>query len=301
MLDIVVLGTAGSTPTKHCNVSGNFIKYEGISLLYDCGENTQQNIKKWDLDFFVDYIILSHAHLDHIGGLIPYLSSMNLINRLNPLIILKPSNLNLDSQLQVLGVTSYTIEVRNIVLSSTIKIGSQLQVSFIKSNHSTLTYGLRLCLPEAYTLDSKKLQKEGLFPGKSYALLKAGYPIQHETRVYSPEDYRSIKRSALSVILTSDTRPYTASQIKQKCDLLIHECTYYDDLKKAQENKHSAFKELNHLYKLTHHLALTHFGAEIWARYSSLKNTNSLTWCRDGQLFSWDSYKTLSVLSGRKL
>ncbi|MEM4242658.1 MAG: MBL fold metallo-hydrolase, partial [Candidatus Woesearchaeota archaeon] len=44
-MEITILGTAGSMPTKERNVLSVFLKYKAEGLLFDCGEGTQRQMK----------------------------------------------------------------------------------------------------------------------------------------------------------------------------------------------------------------------------------------------------------------
>ena len=103
-LDVHVLGTASARPTPDRAVSGSLVKGpDGIAVI-DAGEGFQtrygkqrrrlkahslgETLKPRD----VDVLAFTHGHLDHTWGTLPWLQSMDLENRPQPLLILGPTS-----------------------------------------------------------------------------------------------------------------------------------------------------------------------------------------------------------------
>ncbi len=67
---VVLLGTSSAVPTKERNNSAVYFKYLGEAFLFDCGEETQRQITKADLNMYrINHVFISHLHSDHILGL----------------------------------------------------------------------------------------------------------------------------------------------------------------------------------------------------------------------------------------
>ena len=112
-LDVHVLGTASARPTPDRAVSGSLVKGpDGIAVI-DAGEGFQtryarqrrrlkkhaagETLKPRD----VDVLAFTHGHLDHTWGALPWLQSMDLENRQQPLLILGPTSSDaLDAMLE---------------------------------------------------------------------------------------------------------------------------------------------------------------------------------------------------------
>ena len=67
MLDVCLLGTGGMMPLPYRWLTSLLVRYNGSSLLIDCGEGTQIAIKEKGWSFKpIDVICFTHYHGDHI-------------------------------------------------------------------------------------------------------------------------------------------------------------------------------------------------------------------------------------------
>lgn len=74
---VAFLGTGSAVPSKYRNVSGHLLQLNSkTSALIDCGEGTFGQLKSlYGPDKIADGLVnlsavfITHAHLDHIGGL----------------------------------------------------------------------------------------------------------------------------------------------------------------------------------------------------------------------------------------
>ena len=70
---------------------GLMVRYNGSSLLIDCGEGTQIAIKEKGWSFKpIDVICFTHYHGDHISGLPGLLLTMGNADRTEPLTLVGP-------------------------------------------------------------------------------------------------------------------------------------------------------------------------------------------------------------------
>ena len=94
MLDICLLGTGGMMPLPYRHLTSLMMRYNGSSILIDCGEGTQIAIAKrgWSPKP-IDIICFTHYHADHISGIIGLLLAMGNADRVEPVTLIGPKGL----------------------------------------------------------------------------------------------------------------------------------------------------------------------------------------------------------------
>ena len=94
MLDLCLLGTGGMMPLPYRWLTSLMLRYNGSSLLIDCGEGTQIAIREKGWSFRpLDIICITHFHGDHISGLPGILLAMSNSDRTEPLTMIGPKGL----------------------------------------------------------------------------------------------------------------------------------------------------------------------------------------------------------------
>ena len=94
MLDICLLGCGGMMPLPYRWLTALMMRYNGSSLLIDCGEGTQIAVKEKGWSFKpIDTICFTHYHGDHISGLPGLLLTMGNADRTEPLTLIGPKGL----------------------------------------------------------------------------------------------------------------------------------------------------------------------------------------------------------------
>lgn len=95
-MKLTVLGSGSSIPHPKRSSSGYWVESENGSLLLDCGPSVPLRMAQEGLDWVnLDAIWISHFHLDHCGGLAPFLAGVKHAKpakaRAKPLTIFGPS------------------------------------------------------------------------------------------------------------------------------------------------------------------------------------------------------------------
>ena len=90
MIDVCLLGTGGMMPLPYRYLTAMMARYNGKSILIDCGEGTQIAMKQkgWSPKP-IDVICFTHFHADHISGLPGMLLTMGNAERTEPLLIIR--------------------------------------------------------------------------------------------------------------------------------------------------------------------------------------------------------------------
>lgn len=97
-MKFIVLGSGTTIPHSARSSSGYWLETENGSLLLDCGASAVHRMAQEKCDWAtLDAIWISHFHLDHIGGLAPFLFGTKyapeMQNRTKPLNIFGPKGL----------------------------------------------------------------------------------------------------------------------------------------------------------------------------------------------------------------
>ena len=94
MLDICLLGTGGTVPLPNRWLTSLLVRWNGNTLLVDCGEGTQIAIHQYGYSCkTIDTILLTHFHTDHTAGLPGLLLTMAKSERTEPVTIYGPKGL----------------------------------------------------------------------------------------------------------------------------------------------------------------------------------------------------------------
>lgn len=91
---LTIMGTASAMPISDRNPSAQALAVHGRLFLLDCGEGTQQQMRRAHLSFLkVEAIFISHIHGDHLFGLFGLLNTMAMYGRTADLYIYGPQAL----------------------------------------------------------------------------------------------------------------------------------------------------------------------------------------------------------------
>lgn len=270
MLDVCLLGTSGMMPLPGRCLTSLITRYNGSSLLIDCGEGTQVSIriKGWSVHG-IDTICFTHFHGDHISGLPGLLLSMGNSDRTKPVTLIGPKGLekivnNLRCIAPELPFDLKFIELEDKI--QTIDINGY-KITAFKVNHNVVCYG--------YTIDIERGGKfhvekaiENNIPQKFWSLLQKGNEVQENEMVYTPDMVLGPPRKGIKVTYCTDSRP-TQSILDNAKDstLFICEGMYgeKDKQMKAKEHKHMTFYEAAKIAAAAQvgQLWLTHFSPSM--------------------------------------
>ena len=248
MLDICLLGTGGMMPLPYRWLTSLMARYNGKSILIDCGEGTQIAMKEkgWSPKP-IDIICFTHFHADHISGLPGMLLTMGNAERTEPLILIGPKGLTkVVNSLRVIA-PELPFEIQCMELTE-----SEQQISFdgfrleaFRVNHNVVCYGYSIVIERAGKFQLDKAMDMGI-PKQFWSRLQKGETITVEDGVLTPDMVLGEPRKGLKVTYCTDSRP-TDSIVRNAtgADLFICEGMYGepDKLDKAREYKHMTFYE----------------------------------------------------------
>ena len=270
MLDVCLLGTGGMMPLPRRWLTALMTRYNGHSLLIDCGEGTQVAIKEKGWSFKpVDVICFTHYHGDHISGLPGLLLTMGNAERTEPLTLIGPKGLErVVNALRVIA-PELPFELKFIEINGPEQVFeiNGYRITAFKVNHNVLCYGYSLEILRQGKFSPERAREQGI-PLKYWNPLQKGQTIEADDVTYTPDMVLGPARKGLKVTYTTDTRP-TESILKNAfgSDLFIYEGMYGEDdkLEKAKGYKHMTFREAATLAKQADvgEMWLTHYSPSL--------------------------------------
>ena len=270
MLDLCLLGCGGMMPLPRRWLTALMTRYNGSSLLIDCGEGTQIAIKEKGWSFKpIDLICFTHYHGDHISGLPGILLTMGNAERTEPLTLIGPKGLErVVNSLRVIA-PELPFELRYLEISGAEQTFELFgyRITAFKVNHNVLCYGYTLEILRQGRFSPERAKQQDI-PLKYWNPLQKGQTIQDGDRIYTPDMVLGESRKGLKVTYTTDTRPAPSIvQHAENSDLFICEGMYGepDKQEKARQYKHMTFREAAVLARDAHvkELWLTHYSPSL--------------------------------------
>ena len=270
MLDLCLLGTGGMMPLPYRWLTSLMLRYNGSSLLIDCGEGTQIAIREKGWSFRpIDIICITHFHGDHISGLPGILLAMSNSDRTEPLTMIGPKGLERVVKALRVIAPELPFEIKFIELTEPqqqIRLHGYVIDAF-KVNHRVTCYGYSISIERAGMFEVDKAKQNDV-PMRFWSRLQKGETVESDGRVYFPELVLGPARKGLKVTYTTDTRP-TDSIVRnaKDSDLFICEGMYGEkgDVNNAVKYKHMTFEEAGRLAKQAgvKELWLTHYSPAL--------------------------------------
>ena len=270
MLDVCLLGTGGMMPLPYRWLTSLMMRYNGKSILIDCGEGTQiaMREKGWSPNP-IDIICFTHFHADHISGLPGMLLTMGNAERTEPLLLIGPRGLTkVVASLRVIA-PELPFEVKCIEITENAQTFSfeGFRLEAFRVNHNVLCYGYSMVIDRAGRFDKDRAMEQEI-PMKFWSRLQKGETLEENGRVFTPDMVLGAERKGLKVTYSTDTRPTESIRQNSKgSDLLILEGMYGepDKLVKAREHKHMTMYEAAKIAKEAEvpKLWLTHYSPSM--------------------------------------
>ena len=246
------------------------VRYNGSSLLIDCGEGTQIAIKEKGWGFkAIDVICFTHYHGDHVSGLPGLLLTMGNADRTEPLTIVGPKGLErVVGALRVIAPElPFPIRYKEITEPEQTFEMNGYRLKAFRVNHNVLCYGYTLEIDRVGRFDVDRANAAGI-PQRYWGMLQKGETVDVDGSTYTPDMVLGPARKGLKIAYCTDTRPTDSIRNNAAgADLFVCEGMYgeKDKLKKAKEYKHMTFYEAAHLAKDANvrEMWLTHYSPSL--------------------------------------
>jgi ribonuclease Z len=273
-LDVVFLGTAGSTPTARRAPAATLIRRGGDRILLDCGEGTQRQLLRSQIGLVdLDVVLFSHYHADHVLGLPGLLKTYDLRGREQGLELYGPSGLSdlLTIFAPIIGRLGFPLHARELAAGDDVP-GAGYRLIAHPVAHRGPAVAWELCEDERPgQFDVAEARRLGVPEGPAFGELQRGSAVTTpDGSVVTPAAVLGPARRGRTLVFSGDTRPCAAvRRAALGADLLVHEASFSsEDAERARETRHSTAAEAAELAAASavELLALTHLGARATAR-----------------------------------
>lgn len=270
MIDVCLLGTGGMMPLPQRVLTSMLMRYNGSSILIDCGEGTQVAVKKCGWSFKpIDVICFTHFHADHISGLPGLLLTLGNTERTEPLLMIGPKRLEkvVNSLRVIAPELPFPIEFHELQEAEEDIQVHGLTIHAFRVNHNVTCYGYSISLNRPGRFDIEKA-KQNLVPMPCWSPLQKQEHYEYDGKLYTRDMILGPERKGLKLTYCTDTRPTDLIAMCAKdSDLFICEGMYGEDGKeeKAREHKHMTMYEAAELAKRAEvkQMWLTHYSPSL--------------------------------------
>lgn len=248
MLDVCLLGTGGMMPLPYRWLTSLMTRFEGSSLLIDCGEGTQIAIKEKGWSFkHIDTILITHYHADHVSGLPGLLLAMGNAEREEPVTIVGPRGIEMVTNALRVIAPELPFDIKFVELTEKEQnvILGPYEITAFKVNHRITCYGYSLYIRRAGKFDADKAKALDL-PIEYWNRLQKGETVDYNGATYEPSSVMGPERKGIKVTYSTDTRPTESIERNAKdADIFICEGMYGepDTEEKAKDHMHMTFRE----------------------------------------------------------
>lgn len=289
MVELTLIGTGGLRPLPDRALASVFLKCNGRSILFDCGEGTQSAAAKASVSLVnTDIIALTHFHGDHIFGLPGLLQTMQVMERKNPLVILGPEGISsaLEPLFAAAGELPYEIKTVELC-EKTVKLSSLApdfpSLAFLcpfETNHKVKSLGYCFTLERMGKFNPERAKELGV-PVEKWSLLQKGQEVETESGVVTPFMVLGENRKGIKAVVTGDTAECdNLVKYSENADLLISEATFGENEQKelAEERGHMTFAVAAEIAKKANvkKLCLTHYSPRVVDPEEYLGNASSI-------------------------
>jgi len=249
MLKLIFLGTSEATPSAKRNQTAIWLNYKNETLLIDCGEGVQRQLKIAGLSpCKLTRILITHWHGDHVLGLPGLIQTLALNNYSKQLHLYGPKGTTkFFSRLMSLfePIKPLQVKINEIKQNGKILETPDFAIYAYYLKHSAPCLGYVFKEKTRRKILIEKIKKLGIPEGPLIGKLQRGKSIRFKGKLIKPNQVSyQIKGRHIGFIL--DTLPCkTCLLIAKDADLLITECTFsrqHADL--AKERYHLSTQDL---------------------------------------------------------
>ena len=238
-LDVLFLGTAGSSPSPRRGLPATLVRRGGDRLLVDCGEGTQRQLMRSVGLIELEELLLTHFHADHVLGLPGMLKTFALRQRERELTVYGPRGLRrLFELLQpVVGRVTFPITLVELEPNDELERDGY-RIAAFDVDHGARGLGYAFVEdPRPGVFDPERARELGLTPGPDFGRVQRGETVDG----VRPDQVMGEERRGRRLVLSGDTAPCEMTRlVAWGADVLVHEATFLEEeAERARETRHS--------------------------------------------------------------
>lgn len=246
--EVTILGSGSALPTSLRNPSSQYVFCNNRHILIDCGEGTQNQLRKNGVKFQkIDHILISHLHGDHFFGLVGLLSTMHLLGRDSGLTIYGPEELEQIVRIQLeIGSARLNFGIQFVKLdgkSHRLLFEDKLiEIHCFPLSHRIPTNGFRIQeKAKDRSIIGEAFRESGLSLTAIPFFKKGANYLDEDGIIHEAEAYTFLPKPVKSYAYCSDTKYYEpVIPYISNVDVLYHEATFTEQLKdRAKATCHS--------------------------------------------------------------
>lgn len=251
-LEVCILGSSSALPMLGRNPTSQFITLANRHFLVDCAEGTQVQLRRNHIGFGrINHILISHLHGDHYFGLLPLLSTLNLLDRQKEIHLYCPTPLKtiLESHMKLSEIWFrfnivyhfHEAKGKHLIFEDT-----KVQVESFPLKHSIDCWGFLFTEKKRQRNIKKATLDIYSIPITELRKIKDGEDwINEQGETIFNETLTTAGPPPLSYAYCSDTAPLPGlADVLNAPDVLYHESTFTEKHKKrAKQTNHSTAKQ----------------------------------------------------------
>ena len=253
-IKIDILGTTAGVPTRERAHTAIHLSYDDgkeFCMLFDCGEGAQRQLMIAGLNIMkINNVFITHWHGDHCLGLPGITDTMGFEDRKRPLTVYAPEARRVRKCLGFShSMSNFKIAVRNVPAkggrTTELLSTDRFRVVSAPVKHGVPAVAYALLENDKACIDLRKAVSLGLpEKGKIYRQLKEKGEVFKGGRRVTLEDI-SMTRKGKKIVYSGDTRICdNLRKLAHGADLLIQDCTYFEDPGSKRPHEHAALPEV---------------------------------------------------------
>ncbi len=274
-IKLTFLGTADQIPSKSRNHTAILLTYNDENILFDCGEGTQRQFRKADLNpCKLTRILISHWHGDHVLGLPGLLQTLASSGYGKVLHIYGPRGIKqkLEKTFELFGSKKeMQIEIHEIHEGIFVD-EEEFFLSATKTFHGLPSLAYSFVKKGLVRIDKDKMKKMKVPQGKHLQDLKEMKDVMVEGKKYKWKDLTYKEEDKKVTVILDTLHDKSLEKFSDNSNLLVCESEFLSEIKeKAAEHLHMTAEQAAEIAKKSHSkkLVLTHISQRY--EYSTKK------------------------------